>query len=206
MENDVLLGLIAAGMGFALAALSPGQNMAAVASTGLGAGRRPALLVASGIATGAFFWSLSMSYGLARLFEAYPWSLRVLSYVGGGYLLYLAWKALRAAIRGGGGAIAPGEDIDGFRAWGHGLAVTATNPKVALFWASIATFVTSLTTVDAVLFAFALVIALEAMVIYGGYAILFSASRSRQAYNSAQSAFEAGFGVVFGVLGVILIT
>ncbi|MGL4310634.1 MAG: LysE family translocator [Paracoccaceae bacterium] len=205
MEHNVFIGLLTALLGFALAALSPGQNMVTVASTGLGAGRRPALLVASGIATGAFLWSLGMSYGLARLFETYPWTLKALSYAGGLYLLFLAYKGLRAAMTGGSAMISPGQQIDGFRAWLRGLAVTASNPKVALFWASIATFVTSFTTTDAVLVSFAFAVAATAMTIYGGYAFLFSSARSRRIYDRSQATFEAGFGLVFGALGVMLI-
>jgi len=205
MEQNVYMGLMTALLGFALAALSPGQNMVTVASTGLGAGRRPALLVASGIATGAFLWSLGMSYGLARLFENYPWTLTALSIVGGLYLLFLAYKGIRAAVKGGSAMISPGRQVDGFQAWLRGLAVTASNPKVALFWASIATFVTSFTTTNAVLVSFAVAVAVTAMLIYGGYAFLFSSAHSRRIYDRFQSAFEAGFGLVFGALGVMLL-
>jgi threonine efflux protein len=205
MEHNVYMGLLTALLGFALAALSPGQNMVTVASTGLGAGRRPALLVASGIATGAFLWSLGMSYGLARLFELYPWTLSVLSLAGGLYLLYLAYRGIRAALKGGSAMISPGQQVDGFNAWLRGLLVTASNPKVALFWASIATFVTSFTTSDGVLVTFAVAVAGTAMLIYGGYAVLFSSSGSRRIYERSQSAFEAGFGLVFGALGVMLL-
>jgi threonine/homoserine/homoserine lactone efflux protein len=205
MENSVYMGLLTALLGFALAALSPGQNMVTVASTALGAGRRPALLAASGIATGAFLCSLCMSYGLARLFELYPWTLTVLSLVGGLYLLYLAYKGIRAAVNGGSAMIAPGQQVDGFNAWLRGLIVTASNPKVALFWASIATYVTSFTTTDSILVTFAFAVAVTAMLIYGGYALVFSTAQSRRIYDRSKSVFEAGFGLVFGALGVMLL-
>lgn len=94
------------------------------------------------------------------------------------------------------------------RSWEIGVLLTChrkSGPKVALFWASIATFVTSFTTTNAVLVSFAVAVAVTAMLIYGGYAFLFSSTHSRRIYDRFQSAFEAGFGLVFGALGVMLL-
>lgn len=205
MEQTVILGLGAAWIAFGLAALSPGPNMVAVASTALGAGRTASLAVASGIALGAFFWALSMSYGMAALFEAYPQSLRVLGVLGGLYLLYLGWKSLRSALRSRGGDIAASGDIGGARAFLKGLAVTATNPKVALFWASIATYVTSVTTSDLLLVLFAVAIAVEALLIYGGYGLVFSSEHPRRFYGRSRVVVDGGFGLVFAFLGLAVL-
>jgi len=204
MEFTMYLELFTAWAAFGLAALSPGPNMVAVASTALGEGRRAATLVALGISCGALMWSLTTLYGLARLFEVYPQFLTVLSYLGGGYLLFLASKGLRAAIRGGSANIKATGGISGRKAFFHGLTVTATNPKVALFWASIATFVTSVTQSNAFLVIFAFAIAFEAFMIYGSYGYIFSTSRSRQIYNKAQRPIEGAFAFIFAGLGIAL--
>lgn len=205
MEQTVFLGLGAAWIAFGLAALSPGPNMVAVASTALGAGRGPSLAVACGIAFGAFFWSLSMSFGMATLFAAYPQALRVLSILGGMYLLFLGYKSVRSALKARGAEIAASGEIRSGRAFLKGLAVTATNPKVALFWASIATYVTSVTTSNLLLVLFAFAIALEALLIYAGYGLVFSSEHPRRFYGRARVVVDGGFGLVFAGLGAAVL-
>ena len=155
--TDALPTLLAAWAAFAAAAISPGPNMVAVASRALGSGRTSAFATACGIALGAFGWAMLCALGFGALFEAVPVLLRILGLLGGVYLAWLGFKGWRAALTGQGGEIAP-QPGRGLRAdLLHGLVVTATNPKVALLWASLATFVTEATTTWGALFLFAAV-------------------------------------------------
>ena len=205
MTAEALPTLLAAWGAFCAAAISPGPNMVAVASRALGSGRASGLATAAGIAVGAFGWALLCALGLGAVFEAAPAMLRVLGLLGGGYLAWLGFKGWRAALTGQGGEIAP-RPGRGLRAdMLHGLVVTATNPKVALLWASLATFVASATTTWPALLLFAGVSSLLGMAIYGGYALAFSVGGVRRLYARWARAAEAVFGTAFGLLGAAMI-
>lgn len=141
MDRELLLGLATMIAGFAFAAVTPGPNLLAVAATALAAGRRAALTVVAGIATGAVVWSLAMFFGVAALITAYPASTRALSIAGAAYLAYLALKGFRSALPSGTPVIGPRDISGGYRSWLHGMTVTLANPKAALFYASLALFI-----------------------------------------------------------------
>ena len=205
MALDILLGLFVAWLGFGIVALSPGANMLAVASTALSSGRKPALLVALGIALGAFTWALGASYGLASLLEYHPWCARFLSYVGGLYLLYLAYRGLHAAMSRAANIAKSTGRVGGLKAVLRGVTVAAAGPKVVLFWVSISTYIASVTDSDTFLVFFAVAIAIEAMAIYTGYGILFSSHKCRVFLTRSKTILDGGFGICFAILGFVVL-
>lgn len=197
--------ILAAWLALAAAAISPGPNLVAVASRALGSGRKSALVVALGLATGAFLWAFLTAVGLGALFSVYPILLRILGVVGGAYLVWLGFKGWRAALTGQGGQIKAVEG-KGIRSdFSHGLMVTATNPKVVLLWASLSTFVGPAIESWAVLTAFTLGSACIIFLIYGAYGLLFSIKGVRGVYHQFQRLSEAVFGSMFGMLGLFMI-
>jgi len=197
--------IFTAWIALASAALSPGPNLVAVASRALGAGRRAALTVALGLGLGAFLWSLLTAIGLGALFSAAPILLRALGIIGGAYLLWLGIKGWRSALTGKGSQIAPVETQGGWPDLCHGLTVTATNPKVALLWASLSTFVGPALTSPGHVLLFCSGSALIIFAIYGAYGLVFSAGSVRGVYARVQRAVEAVFGTLFALLGLSLI-
>lgn len=202
---DTLPTLFAAWAALSAAAISPGPNMVAVASRGLGAGHKSAVSVALGIAVGGFFWALLTSLGLGALFQRFPELLQVLGVVGGSYLAWLCYKGWRAALTASASDIAPAQGGGFWHDVQYGLIVTATNPKVALLWASLSTFVGGATTSLVVLLIFAGTSAIVLFVIYGGYGLLFSLGGVRKLYIRFQKTSEAVFGTVFGLIGLGMI-
>ncbi|MDB4213597.1 LysE family translocator [Octadecabacter sp.] len=197
--------ILGAWLALATAAISPGPNLVAVASRALGSGRQSALVVALGLATGAFLWSFFTAVGLGALFKAYPMLLRILGMVGGGYLLWLGFKGWRAALTGKGGQIKPVQGAGLLTDFIHGLTVTATNPKVVLLWASLSTFVGPAIESWPVLILFTLGSAVIIFTIYGAYGLLFSTGSVRGVYDRFQRMSEAVFGTMFGMLGLFMI-
>lgn len=203
--NEAIFTIFAAWAALTAAAISPGPNMVAVASRGLGSGRGAALLVAFGIALGGFGWAMLTALGFGTLFETFPVLLRVLGVVGGLYLGWLGYKGWRAAVTGAPGEITPQKREGTWRDVRYGLVVTATNPKVALLWASLSTFVGGQTTSLSLLILFACGSSLILFAIYGGYGLLFSVGGIRQLYVRFQKASEAVFGTIFGMIGIGMI-
>jgi threonine/homoserine/homoserine lactone efflux protein len=203
--NEIISTLFLAWSALAAAAISPGPNMVAVASRGLGAGLFSALSVALGIAIGGFGWALLTSLGLGVVFERVPLLLKLLGFFGGGYLLWLGIKGWRAALKGTPSDIAPASGNGFRRDLRYGLIVTATNPKVALLWASLSTFVSGVTSSFYVLLFFATVSSVVLFFIYGGYGLLFSIGGVRKLYARFQKVSEAVFGSIFGLIGIGMI-
>ena len=107
-------------------AITPGPANLCSLSTALRFGRGPALRQWRGLLTGFFLVSMASvlaAYFLGAVLDEY---VGVLSWIGGGYMLYLAWKTLRSTEGPEGSA----PEAPGFLS---GLLVNLTNVKVMLF-------------------------------------------------------------------------
>jgi len=177
-----------------------------VASTGLGQGRRPALLVTLGISTGMLIWAVGVSYGLGTLFTNYPLSLVALKLIGGSYLLWLAFRAFKSALANNPSKIESDDQAQsGVNSWKHGVLVVLTNPKAALMWSAVAVFLfgAGLETWQVALFG--PVGATSGFIIYGSYSILFSTGTAIKLYKRFARWFEAVFCASFALLGTKLV-
>lgn len=194
-------------LGVLAAQLSPGPNLAAVASVGLAQGRRPAWFVVTGVASGMFVWSVATALGLGALIEAFPLSLLLLKLLGGGYLLFLGVKAARATWRGQAGAhFSPdATPLSDGQAWRRGVLVLLTNPKAALMWAAVASFLFGQGLSAWHVLAFGPLGALSGLVVYGTYAWLFSTGVAMRGYARFSRWFEGVFAAAFGVMGASLV-
>lgn len=193
-------------LGVCAAQASPGPNLLAVADAALGQGRRPALLVVSGIATGSLLWALLTALGLSALFAAYPLLLTVLKFAGGCYLLYMGMRALWSIRRGEGMVIvANAGPLSDIAAWRRGFVVVITNPKAALMWSAIATFLFGTGLSQWEVLAFGPVVALSALTIYGTYGLLFSTGMAIGVYERFARVIQGVFGLAFGALGGALV-
>jgi threonine/homoserine/homoserine lactone efflux protein len=83
--------------------LAPGPDMALVLATAAGRGTRAGLRTACGIAAARYLHVLAAGLGLAALFAAHPALHAAVRAFGAAYLLWLAWRTLRA----GGGLAQP---------------------------------------------------------------------------------------------------
>lgn len=189
--------------GLALAQIAPGPNLLAVAGAALGQGRVAAVFTALGIATAIFVWVSLVAFGLGTVLLVYPSLLTGMKLLGGGYLCFLAAKALLAARRGGATAFHADArtDLTPGAAWRRGLLVNLTNPKSALVWAAVGTFLYGSGLSAAQVAGFAPVGFTSALLIYGTYGLLFSSGPARRTYGRFAHLFEAMFGLAFGVIG-----
>lgn len=81
----------------AVTSVTPGPNNMMVLASGVNFGIRRTLPHIAGISIGFAAMIVIMGMGLGMIFEAYPMLNTVLRWVGGAYLLYLAWKIAGAA-------------------------------------------------------------------------------------------------------------
>lgn len=185
--------------------IAPGPNLIAIASAAMGQNRKAALCVALGIATGAVIWVSLLALGLGVILSAYPSLLTSLKLIGGAYLVWIGLKAILGAWKGNPLQLPAGSTVSLRAAWMRGLLVMLTNPKVALGWMAISSFLFGSGLSAWEVGAFAPLAALSAITVYGTYGILFSTSVAVRAYHRFQRGTEAAFGGIFGAMGASLL-
>lgn len=121
--------------GAVILGLTPGADMALVATTAVSRGWKAGWAASAGIFTGCFVHILFAVFGLSALLMASETAFTVVKYAGAGYLLYLAWQALRNNEP----VLAPKKQAakkDGsyFGAFRKGFLVNVLNPKVGMFF------------------------------------------------------------------------
>ncbi|MGL4234659.1 LysE family translocator [Tabrizicola sp.] len=110
--------------------LTPGADMMFCLGQGLRVGRRAAMAANFGIATGGMIHTLLAALGLGALVAAYPTAFEVIRWLGVGYLLWLAFAALRSSPLAGEMQVTPNPARKVFL---QALIVNLLNPKVILF-------------------------------------------------------------------------
>lgn len=126
---------------FALAALvlviSPGPNMIYLISRSLTQGRQAGLISLAGVVAGFLFHIVLVSFGLTALLFAVPFAYTLLKILGVGYLLYLAWQAVKPGSKG---VFETRKDLPAdspAKLFRMGFLTNVLNPKVAVFYLSL---------------------------------------------------------------------
>jgi threonine/homoserine/homoserine lactone efflux protein len=113
--------------------LTPGPNMIYLISRSISQGPASGLISLGGIALGFVFYVFCAAFGITALLFAVPYAYDALRLAGAGYLLWLAWQALRP------GARSPFHvrelQHDGPRKlFLMGFLTSLLNPKIAMFY------------------------------------------------------------------------
>jgi threonine/homoserine/homoserine lactone efflux protein len=115
--------------------LAPGPDVVFLISQSVSRGARAGFLTALGLACGNLVHTCLAALGISVVFRASPVAFQGLKIAGVAYLLYLAWKAVRAH------APAPADPTQSPAAspadnglFLRGVLMNVLNPKVALFF------------------------------------------------------------------------
>lgn len=115
--------------------VSPGPDNLMVLGVGMSRGRVKGIVFGLGCALGCLSHTVLATLGVSALIAASPLAFTALKVLGGVYLIWLGWGALRSAggacVEGGG---VPDESL--LRLFGKGLFANSINPKVVLFFLS----------------------------------------------------------------------
>lgn len=200
-EVNLIVILLAA----LVASASPGPATLAIAGTSMASGRRAGLYLAAGITTGSLVWSASAALGLSALMLANAWALEIIRYLGAAYLMFLAFKSARSAISST--ALAT-RSVEGTNAgvFGKGLALHLANPKAILFFGSLYAVGVPADATTTELASVILAVGLQSMIIFHGYALLFSVPAMTRAYLRLRRGFEAVFAIGFGAASMTVVT
>ncbi|MCG6856584.1 MAG: LysE family translocator [Salaquimonas sp.] len=122
---------------FALAtfviAITPGPDMTLFVGRALSQGRAAGMACMAGAMTGIVIHTVIVAFGLSALLIASPAAFLTLKIVGAGYLVWLAWQAIRR-----GATFSPRTRREAarplFRNWATGIGINLSNPKIVLFF------------------------------------------------------------------------
>jgi len=130
----------AAAAGIALVALglvlTPGPNMIYLVSRTLAQGRAAGLVSLLGIAAGFLVYLIASAAGLIAIFSAVPVLYDTIKILGAGYLLWLAWQALRSG-KGMPFAVRELPHDSPRKLFTMGLVTNLLNPKIAVLYVSL---------------------------------------------------------------------
>ena len=111
--------------------LTPGPNMAYLATLTLDRGRRAGLLATAGVAAGLSVHAVVAAFGLGVLISQFPAVYQALRWTGVAYLLYLAWETWQSNA-----SERPELAASASLFW-RGFFSNVFNPKSILFFVSV---------------------------------------------------------------------
>ncbi|QTN34602.1 LysE family translocator [Cognatishimia activa] len=190
-------------IGWAVAGGSPGPATLAVSGAAMGGGRAAGLAMAAGVVAGSASWGVAAGLGMSALMLANAWIFEIIRYLGAGYLLYLAVKSLRSALKGGGLTM---QTVSVERLFVKGFLIHITNPKAILAWGAIYAIALPAGAGAAQvwqLFGFLIV---TSMFVFFGYGILFSNPAIVRGYTAAKRWFDGIFAALFGAASLKILT
>ncbi|WP_299621159.1 LysE family translocator [uncultured Tateyamaria sp.] len=193
-------------VGWVLAGASPGPATMGIAGTAMTAGRRSALCFAFGILAGGASWGIAAALGLSAIMLANAWIFELIRYAGALYLGWLAAKALRRAVSPRGAILGTPFSGSGRTLFLKGWAIHITNPKAILSWGAIYAIVAPPDATLTMLLGYFGLLYTGGMMVFIGYAVLFSSDRVVRAYAAAQRWFDLAFAGFFGFAAFKILT
>ncbi|TFV40013.1 LysE family translocator [Bradyrhizobium frederickii] len=129
-HTSALLGFALVSLGLVL---TPGPNMIYLISRSITQGPAAGIVSLGGVALGFVFYMLCAAFGITALLLAIPFAYDALRFAGAGYLLWLAWQAVRPGGR------SPFQvrklAIDSPRKlFAMGFVTNLLNPKIAMLY------------------------------------------------------------------------
>ncbi len=203
-----LPGILLAYSAFLLAIASPGPNILAIMGTSMSVGRSYGVAQAMGVASGSFTWAILTAMGLSAILTSYAYALVGIKIFGGAYLLYLAYKSLKSAMKK--------HDISAqqpnasqpahFNYFTRGYLIQMTNPKAALAWIAIIALglkpdAPLWVAASIVLGTFALSVGIHLL-----YALAFSTPSMVRIYSKARRPIQGALGAFFAFAGMKLLS
>lgn len=200
--------ILPAYIAYLVAVASPGPAIMAIIATSMTHGRKSGMAISLGIFGGSLTWATAAAAGLATLLQTYAIALEVLKIFGGLYLLYLAYKALRAARTTGDlQAAVTDAKAPSYRSLilrGYGIHVT--NPKAIFAWLAIIALGMPQGAPASVAVLIITVCGATGFVAFMGYALLFSTPHALKIYRNARRWIEGAMAGFYCFAGIKLLT
>lgn len=192
---------------FLLGAISPGPSFVVVSRIAISASRADGIMAALGMGIGGFIFACIAVAGLTAILLQVEWLNIALRLAGGAYLAWLGINIWRAAPE----PIEIVETSTGrpstlWKSLLRGLLVQLSNPKTAIFYASMFAALLPSPAPFWMLVALPPMLFLTEFTWYTIVALGFSSRRPKAAYLRSKVWIDRAAGMVVGALGVKLMT
>lgn len=192
---------------------SPGPANLAIMATAMDSGRRAALAFALGVVSGSQAWGVLSAFGIGAVLMSYGTAMSVLKVIGGLYLLWLAYRALRVALSAptgtslssGSNAPRSGAAVGLRHHYLRGLSLHLTNPKAILVWFTTISLGMPPGAPSELTALIVLGCGAIAIMVFCIYAWVFSTKAMIQLYVSYRPAINGVLVLVFAMAGLKLI-
>lgn len=199
--------LLVAWTAYIIAVVSPGPAVLAIIATSVSQGRKAGLALAFGVLSGSYTWAMLTASGLSALIRTYGQAIIFLKIAGACYLFWLAYNALRAAMRGEPQAtLSVPLQMSLKKLYLKGLGIHLTNPKAIFAWMMLVSLGMPEGAPVGVTATFIGGCMLIGLVAFCGFAILFSLSPVHRAYLKSRRVIESLMAGFFAFAGLKLLT
>ncbi len=180
---------------FLVAVTTPGPANIAISYIALHSGRTPALIFAAGVVCGSFTWAVFMMLAIEYIEHHYATYLTYLNILSGAYFMFLAYRTLYSNSSHS----QPG--LNSTHLFFSGLVLHLTNPKAFIVWSSIFTIAANINASPIMTLISCFIFAL---IIFNGYALLFSKESLRAYYGKNERIITYGVSVFFVGLALFM--
>ena len=190
-----------------VATASPGPSNMAIMGTAMKKGRSSGLALASGVIGGSMMWALLAACGVLTVLATFAQLLIVLKIGGGLYLLWLAFKAGKSALRrpDANEFAATDEKVAFGKLFRQGILMHVGNPKAILTWVAIMSVALKPDAASSTLPMILSGCAAICVVVFCGYALLFSTAVMAAFYRRIRRGLDALLACCFALAGLKLI-
>jgi threonine/homoserine/homoserine lactone efflux protein len=191
---------------FMLGAMSPGPSFIVVSRIAVTGTRSDGVAAALGMGVGGFIFAVVAVAGLTALLMQVGWLSLVLRLAGGAYLIWLGINIWRGAAE----PVAVASDTPEQpgrprKAFVRALLVQLSNPKTAIFYASMFAAMLPASPPHWMLVVLPVLLFCTEFVWYAVVAVAFSASKPRAAYLRTKLWIDRAASAVVGALGAKLV-
>lgn len=118
--------------------ITPGPGVFAILARGMVHGWKKCITLSLGMTCSDMIYLVLACYGLATVAENWSFAFEVIRYIGAAYLIYLGYKMFRSLpeVQGSAEQIAKQSQKSELASFAQGFLISASNPKVILFYIS----------------------------------------------------------------------
>ncbi|MBK5565453.1 LysE family transporter [Ensifer sp. 2YAB10] len=190
---------------FLLGAMSPGPSFIVVSRIAIARSRADGIMAALGMGVGGFVFACIAVAGLTAILLQVEWLNTLLRLAGGAYLVWIGFSIWRAAPQTISIADAPADQPSTlWKSLLRGLFVQVSNPKTAIFYASMFAALLPSPTPTWMLLALPPLLFINEFMWYAIVAVGFSSRAPRAVYLRSKTWIDRAAGAVVCALGIKL--
>lgn len=207
--NEVSILLTLASVHF-IALMSPGPDFALIVQNTSHYGRKTGLTIAAGLSLGILIHSILSITGISFLVQQHPMLFALLQLLGGSYLLWLGFGALKAVYvqstqQKAGIRKASRILHDQSKAFSKGLMTNLLNPKALVFFVSLMSSLVPMSMSVAGKSVAVFILWFLALVWFSLLAWMLSTQRLQRKLEAAAIYIDDLCGVIFSLIGVVIL-